>query len=638
MYRLGFGGTETVGNANLLLVHSVAALEGHLGPARQDDRARRLVESLFAVPPYSPTLPPIGHLPGQPHAPGWVSSMRLLGGGQHMVIDTEVIDALAHAWLARRELGLSSEALALIRERVPAVARSGFWRWPSGTRNQINWPAAVYSADALITGSPKLLRHDLRLQLQRFLRGVRMRKGRAGNLGAGLRFHYSPRRRPGDRPNVDSAEYGSIVASFTRFYGRARRLGMAAPPAAGRRLLQRWLRRVLCGYWTHAGYMNWDTGYGFRRWHQSHKLGLAQQALIGIATTPELADPHLRGWAKWILDRGFAFYDRQAARNGGVAPSLLFGVDATPIPESNGRLGAARMAANAARAVAAGLGDAASRRPPPLYAFDPGSGRLAVTTPVYNTAVVPVSQGAFPYGGIELARLYDARQEVAANIGGRPPAAFGMLVHDSAGHRLLATQTPRTTLPRRTRAFRLTRAPAGVGVRPGTSARVAYAGSFADLRATGATSSPTLRARTSHRFTAGFIETSWSLRRRGGHGRYTVGVRFPSWGAGATIEAVLRNGSRIAVGSERLPLGEVDHFFVRSELSGYVVVLRHQPANGTASSARPAAQSSAPDPGPTLVVELARNRRLSSAALTARLTIARTGDEAAAAARSLRRR
>ena len=275
-------------------------------------------------------------------------------------------------------------------------------------------------------------------------------KGRAGNLGPGLRFHYSPQRAVGDRRNFDSAEYGSIVASFTRFYSLARQLGMAAPPAAGRRLLQRWLRRVLCGYWTHGGYMNWDTGYGFRRWHQSHKLGLAQQALIGIATTPELADSHLRGWAKWILDEGFAFYDRQAARNGGVAPSLLFGVHAKPMADSNGRLGAARMAGNAARAVAVGLGDAASRRPPPLYAFDPGTGRLAVTTPAYNTAVVPVSQRAFPYGGIELARLYDARQEVAANIGGRPPAAFGLLVHDGSGRRVLATQTPRTTLPRRT--------------------------------------------------------------------------------------------------------------------------------------------------------------------------------------------
>ena len=234
MYRIGPGGTETVGNANLLLLHSVAALEGHVGPARQDDRARRLVESLFAVPPYAPSLPPAGHRPGyQRHAPGWSSSMRELGGGQHRVIDTEVIDALTYAWLARAGSGSRPTHVRLIGERVPAVARSRFWRWPSGTRNQINWSAAVYGADALITGSPQLLRHDLRLQLQRFLREVPARKGRAGNLGPGLRFHYSPQRAAGDRRNFDSAEYGSIVASFTRFYSLARQLGMAAPPAAG---------------------------------------------------------------------------------------------------------------------------------------------------------------------------------------------------------------------------------------------------------------------------------------------------------------------------------------------------------------------------------------------------------------------
>ena len=216
------------------------------------------------------------------------------------------------------------------------MARSGFWRWPSGTRNQINWPAAVYSADALITGSPKLLRHDLRLQLRRF--SARCGCGRAARATSARACVFTTAR-DGPRAtgaNVDSAEYGSIVASFTRFSSRARQLGMAAPPAAGRRLLQRWRWRVSCGYWTHAGYMNWDTGYGFRRWHQSHKLGLAQQALMGIATTPELADPHLRGWAKWIFDRGFAFYDRQAARNGGVAPSLLFGVDACRYPRATG--------------------------------------------------------------------------------------------------------------------------------------------------------------------------------------------------------------------------------------------------------------------------------------------------------------
>ena len=42
-YELGGGGVAATTNANLLLVHSVAALRGHRGPARQDERARRIV-------------------------------------------------------------------------------------------------------------------------------------------------------------------------------------------------------------------------------------------------------------------------------------------------------------------------------------------------------------------------------------------------------------------------------------------------------------------------------------------------------------------------------------------------------------------------------------------------------------------
>ena len=59
-----------------------------------------------------------------------------------------------------------------------------------------------------------------------------------------------------------------------------------------------------------------------------------------------------------------------------------------------------------------------------------------MTTPTYNTAIVAVNQRAFPYGGLDLARLFDGQQEVAANIGGRPPASFGLMVRDVAGHRV----------------------------------------------------------------------------------------------------------------------------------------------------------------------------------------------------------
>jgi hypothetical protein len=41
--------------------------------------------------------------------------------------------------------------------------------------------------------------------------------------------------------------------------------------------LRTWVERVLCGYWTHAGYLNWDTGLSFDRWHQAKKQASARR-------------------------------------------------------------------------------------------------------------------------------------------------------------------------------------------------------------------------------------------------------------------------------------------------------------------------------------------------------------------------
>ena len=101
--------------------------------------------------------------------------------------------------------------------------------------------------------------------------------------------------------------------------------------------------RVLAGYWTHGGYLNWDTGFGFRRWHQTKKLGLSQQALIGIATAPGLAPhPSAPAWAKWMLDRGFDFYERQLERDGDEPPGLFFGVHKLPQPTRRARASRSR--------------------------------------------------------------------------------------------------------------------------------------------------------------------------------------------------------------------------------------------------------------------------------------------------------
>ena len=77
-------------NANLLLTHAAAALAGHTGPARKDDRARALVDALCNGPAWLSPRPATG---SQGHVPGWADGLR--GGGiQHLVVDTEIAWAL----------------------------------------------------------------------------------------------------------------------------------------------------------------------------------------------------------------------------------------------------------------------------------------------------------------------------------------------------------------------------------------------------------------------------------------------------------------------------------------------------------------------------------------------------------------
>ena len=144
-------------------------------------------------------------------------------------------------------------------------------------------------------------------------------------------------------------------------------------------------------------------------------------------------------WARWLFDRGLEHYAALVERDGRIPHSLAFGVNVFPQSRGTAYLTTARYAANAMRALQARLQDRPSarfrRRCTPSTRTRDGS---RSPRPRYNTAIVAVNQGAFPYGGLDLARLYDARQEVAANIGGEAPAAFGLSVR--AGRTLLETQ------------------------------------------------------------------------------------------------------------------------------------------------------------------------------------------------------
>ncbi len=617
IYEPGPGGVDALVNAGLLLTHSVAAQAGHDGPARNDHRARLVAKALVSAPAFidrRPSHPPAG---SQIHVPGWSSSMYTIDAGQHLVYDAEIVDGLVHAWKARKALDLPDETARMIADRIHRVAHTHFWRWPTIRLNQVNWYALMYAADATVSGSSALLRRDMRAQLVRFVSGPR-------NFGAGLRFQYLPQFGSYARANVDSAEYANIVLSFLRFYNQGRHAGMAPLPRAGRGLVRRWIRRAMAGYWTHAGYMNWDSGLGFERWHQAKKLGLAQQALIGIAQTPRLQPGREWGrWAKWMFDRGLRFYERLPVQEAGLPDPVLFQLFTVPQTVGSARLAAVRLEANAARAVEAGLGRMSGERPPSLYAYDPDIGRLAITTPSYNTAIIAVNQRAFPYGGIELARLFDGEQDVAAGIGGRAPAAFGLLVREPSGRRAFSSQTGRPRVDPNVTPLRLTRAPSGTGASVRTRPGKVFAGPFRDLRARGELTAGRFRAVTSHRFQPESIETRWALTRLRGHARLNASVLLPSWGSGARVVAVLRDGSRVSLRSRAVKLARVEQFEVISRRSGYAVKPLRRPPGAVARVMVPSRQSSAPDPGPTLAIELARGETWRQASFAVRIVVTR---------------
>jgi hypothetical protein len=599
-YRPGSTSVDAMMNANMLLLHSTAALRGHEGAARQDARARSITAQLMSTPPWVETVtnPPHG---SHPHVPGWVASMSDPQTAQHLVVDGEITDALAMAWQARDALGLDPTLQALLQDRLRRVAEGPYWRYPTLRLNQINWYAEVYNAAALATGNPVYLQRDLRGQLAAFVRSIRSpAPNTAGSLGPGMQFHYLPYGLPTSKLNVESAEYANIVASVVRFYDSAIFSGMRPLPPEDEALLRRWMKRVLAGYWTHGGYLNWDTGFSFGRWHQMKKFALSQQALIAIAAGGRLSPSQAEAsWAKHLLETGFELYERKLPDEEGVAPGLFYPLKPKPQSNKQAIFAASRMAANAARAIAAGLPARPGSEPPALYSFDPAVGRLAVTTPRYNTAITAVTNGAYPYGGIDLARLYDRRQEIAATLGARVPASFGIVARNRRGRIRLATSRPasRHGGP----PLRLLRAPRGVGS-AGSTLRP-FAGPFDVLRVTGRREAGGVDARSTYAFRRNSILGAWTVRattRR----RRSAEALFPSTGGEkAAVWALLRDGQAVQV-TEPRPVMGVAAFYVQSERSGYVVEPIDRVKGSTVSIIQPRRQPSAPDPGPTLSVRL----------------------------------
>jgi hypothetical protein len=103
-YQPGAGGTITETNADLLLVHAVAALAGHQGRSRNDARARAIARFL--------TSHKIWHGGSRP---GWKAAPNNIG--MHVVFEAEAAEGLATAYIARDALRLDPRTVQLIQEQ-----------------------------------------------------------------------------------------------------------------------------------------------------------------------------------------------------------------------------------------------------------------------------------------------------------------------------------------------------------------------------------------------------------------------------------------------------------------------------------------------------------------------------------------
>jgi hypothetical protein len=606
-----------------LMTHAIAALQGHDGPARRDERARRLAARLCESPPWRPTprSGPTRHTDprseSQRHAPGWTSNIRSAGSTQHITVDPKVARALYYAWRAREPLGLSAELVARIVSSVRATAYSPFFRYPNIRLNQINFAAELAASTASMTGDTTLLRRDYRRQLGRFLDGSRrtVRPWKTTNLSPSYSFHRNPFATAGNKQNIESNEYASIVMDVIYYYEQARRAGMTPLSASQARTLRAWVKRALPAYWTHSGYLNWDTGLYLYRWHLSRYWAWSCQGLLAIASSQNFVSEDQRQWAKYIFDRSLDLYERLCERwlpdDRREPGSSLYGVT-TKFSEGP-HFELARFQALGAEAVLRGLGDKPATAPPPMYAFDPQIGRLTVSTPVYNTAIVTTSNDAFPYGGIDLARLFDSRQRVVSHIGGRAPAAMGLVVRDANNAIVAASQRSRVTLPSGNLPLKLTRSPQGAVYHGTRYPENPYAGTFADyLEAEGFFDRSRAQFRSRYRFYPDRIQIGWRIT-RSRTDALSAEALLPSWGNDAAIDVTLKTGAVHhlvdAPGQGQVPMADVDWFYISGEETGYVAVPGAFPEGAVARLLKPSEQSSNPRPGLSLSIRLSATAR-----------------------------
>ena len=442
-----------------------------------------------------------------------------------------------YAWRARDVLGLPEETVGLIADRISRCARGPFFRFPSVRLNQINWNCELYAHDATVTGDTELLVGDYRAQVERFARA---------SGGA-----QTPRGSPEPRP-------GLPVPLPPRRDARGTRTTWTAPNTRARPATSSCTTRPRCGRAcsllaprVHDAAARVDRAHRLRLLdprrlpqlgHRLRLQALARRAHLGaraagtagdrdLAALPQRPGPRRLGEVTCSTAACSCSSGSRSRRadGQGIAPANLYDVDVQPLGLSIREMFAARMQANAARAIALGLADcrARSRRRSTRSTATSAASRSPRRS--YNTAVLAVNQHAVPYGGIELApalrrrpaRGRERRRPAAGEL--RRAGAQRLREGDPASRSERATQLPS---PSAGRAARVPARSSGPG-----EALPAAALRQARSRRSSRAVAPILEAAVETRppLQASHIETRWTVTRRR-RGRLTVDVLFPSWG------------------------------------------------------------------------------------------------------------
>ena len=223
-------GDTTQVNADLLLVHAVAARHGHAG-RRATTRAR-------ARSPASSPARRVWRTAAAPdprsRGPGWRAAPDC--PNLHPVFDSR----------GRRRAGAAPTSRATCSASTPRPSRASAtrsrasppsrdWRWPALRLNQFNWYCAMFAADATVNGAARRARRRAGAPPRALPRRRCRRRGAPATSAPGCASTTCPRRAPRRALELRLAPSTRTSCSgFSRHYGQARGGRDAAARAARR--------------------------------------------------------------------------------------------------------------------------------------------------------------------------------------------------------------------------------------------------------------------------------------------------------------------------------------------------------------------------------------------------------------------